>query len=234
MFKLTIATFVFVVVVAAVKADDGYQCTRSGAELNLPSYQALCGLASGQSEFLGSVCFGIGTSTQVQVNIERVDKKTEVLPTPMQLLYYDDQMDSFDAIHREVKGYAKSCDQRADASKKICFKDGSCQHGLTVRNLPYKSSINITESIRHEWYFVLSDCVASIASSGLDYTISATSGYVGCEDVFTLTTSNAGYAAAIVMLTLICVALVIASCYFYRRTKIPELLTLDDTGYNEL
>lgn len=206
-------------------------------------HQEICGTADGSFVMLGTFCFDSSKKKNDEVSLTTVsiDFNNNPPPPGLQLSFYDDQIGSFPSIWRANKGSPRTCKNVRDMSKGICGLDGvrtDCQHDIDVKTTPFSRSIQVSENFHRQWYFVLLNCNAnaSLPIKAPQYSVSAVH-TVPCKSVFATNEANnveSGYIASIVILTLIGVALIIASMIFYKRTTIPELLTLDDTGYNEL
>lgn len=214
-------------------------------------YTELCGTASGDFELLGSLCFPGGTNgeneiAQISFTLEFKDvgtSPTSVLPQAdldnYKILFYDDQASSFASINRITDdGDAQTCSERESFSREICA-GSSCTYGLSISDstttsgttTTYSKSISISEAYAREWYFVLSACDITSPIKLHSYNVSS-SVATDCLDLYS--NNDTGYIAAIAILTLVLVGLVATAYIFYKRTKIPELLSMDDTGYNEL
>lgn len=218
----------------------------AGANLCSTGYedsQQICGEATGNFQLLGSLCFSGGTgddgksSVTFALTFSNVD--TVVLPlselNKYYVLFYDDQDSSFSSINHALDtGDFQNCTTRASHSKGICSNSGStCTYGWHVVSAlnktvsgeltTYSKTITIAEVYAREWYFVLSACDSSSAVKLHSYSISSNSA-VECEEIYAQ--NDAGYIAAIVILALVCVVLGVVSFIFYKRTKIPELLSM--------
>lgn len=212
-------------------------------------YQQICGEATGNFQLLGSFCFPGGESGELEKNSVTVsltfsDVDSPILPledlNQYFIYFYDDQEDSFAAINRITEdGDYQNCTERQAFAKKICTNNVTCIPGLTIigKNkvvsgslTTYSKPITLGERYSREWYFVLASCLNSPIKIH-NYTMTSDDA-IDCSTIYQQ--SDAGYIAAVVILTLAMVALGVVSYIFYKRTKIPELLSMDDTGYNEL
>lgn len=219
---------------------------------NYETYQQICGQATGNFQLLGSLCFDAGSDNVAKkstVTFELTFSNVgTILPiddlNQYYVLFFDDQSDSFSAINRITDdGDFQTCTEREEHSKPICSSNNasSCTYGWHVVGAKnktdagdlttYTKSITVSENYAREWYFVLSACGISNAIKLHSYTMFSDNA-VECSQIYT--SSDAGYIAAVVILTLAMAVLGVVSFIFWKRTKIPELLSMDDTGYNEL
>jgi len=197
--------------------------------------QEICGVAKGTFELLGSLCFPKNKASEVYFDIQ-CDSCNE--NSTLEILFYDNKADSFPMVNRDWRGRPKSCEQREQISKKICF-DSNCKDGIPVRQPRLKTAIQVKEDETRQWYFVLADCQAKGPIKVQSYTIVSKEA-IACDIFVAQQRKNAktgitiGLIVAIVILTLVSIALFSVSFVFYKQTKIPELLSIDKSGYNEL
>merc|ERR1740130_2587878 len=86
---------------------------------------SLGGTVSGNFEFLGSLCFAAGSTAEVTIDVSNYTPSTE---PSLEILFYDDQADSFDQLMK----IGQSCTQRVQMSKKLCSGPDACVSGYRV------------------------------------------------------------------------------------------------------
>ena len=206
------------------------------------SYQQICGEAVGDFQLLGSLCFaggtdGVAEKASITFSLTFADVGTVLSASYLnhyEVLFYDDQYDSFAAVNRITDdGNYQNCTEREACSKGICNGDNDCTYGWKVVTTKdktvdgslttYRKTITIEERYAREWYFVLNACGISTAIKLHSYNMTSDSA-VNCDEIYEK--SDAGYIAAIVVLSLAMVVLAVISFIFYKRTKIPELLSM--------
>jgi len=219
----------------------------AGADLcdsSLQDYQQVCGEATGNFQLLGSLCFPGGDNGEKQQSsvtfaLSFADVDSTILPlatlNQYYVLFYDDQSDSFPAVNRITSdGNFQNCSERESLSKGICSSSGTdCVYGWHVVSTlnkttsgsvtTYYKTITISEAWAREWFFVLSACDISTSIQLHSYSISSDAA-VDCSDIYSY--SDGGYIAAVVILVIVLVVLAATSFIFYKRTKIPELLSM--------
>ena len=193
------------------------------------SYQQVCGEATGNFQLLGSLCFAGGNGAAGKSNVTFQLTFSEATLSLVELsdytvLFFDDQDDSFAALNRMMaNGQFQNCSTRKSYSKGTwhvtVFPSKVTAGDLTT----YTKTITITEHYSREWYFVLSACDNTQPVKLHSYTISSNTA-VDCSTIYT--SNDSGYIAAVVILVLVCVVLAVVSFIFYKRTKIPELLSM--------
>ena len=96
---------------------------------------------------MGTICFGAGTDTTLHVlttPLASSGQKTATNYTGQRILFYDDEIESFEEIHRENR----TCTQREWLSKEICYQSTGCTEGI---ELPSNGST--IQQIRYNYYY---------------------------------------------------------------------------------
>ena len=246
-FFLKVFVFVTVIMKSFLLALALHASVVAGADLcdsSLQDYQQVCGEATGNFQLLGSLCFPGGDNGEKQQSsvtfaLSFADVDSTILPlatlNQYYVLFYDDQSDSFPAVNRITSdGNFQNCSERESLSKGICSSSGTdCVYGWHVVSTlnkttsgsvtTYYKTITISEAWAREWFFVLSACDISTSIQLHSYSISSDAA-VDCSDIYSY--SDGGYIAAVVILVIVLVVLAATSFIFYKRTKIPELLSM--------
>ena len=206
----------------------------AGANLcssSLESYEQLCGEATGNFQLLGSLCFPGGTGDDGRSVVTftlTFSSVGSVLPlsdlNQYNVEFFDDQDASFPSVNRiNDDGSFQNCSHREDFRKGVYHVVSAKNKTVNGDLTTYTHSVTVSEVYAREWYFVLSACGISSPVKLHSYSISSDAA-VECAEIYAQ--NDAGYIAAIVILALVCVVLAVVSFIFYKRTKIPELLSM--------
>jgi hypothetical protein len=155
-------------------------CAQTAAAI--VDWKSIKGSAIGNFEYIGALCFPTSSDSSNVLGIEiTMMPNAGPAPSNLELLFYDDQLDSFPMITRsEGPQYTgNSCVDKSMVSKSFnhCTSGATCSHGLKVSEMSYSVNgkdseicsncsvynrrVSVKETVGRIWYFVLAQCSAT-------------------------------------------------------------------------
>jgi hypothetical protein len=197
----------------------------------------ICGVATGDFQLLGSMCMPGSTNlSHFDISLSFANVGSEILESDLDKYYvnfFDDQDTSYPVIARptgdDVFDY-QNCSTKVQYARGF-WKITDTTPTISNNIYTYSRNLGLSESFAREWYFIISACESTGPIKLNSYTIESEDA-IDCSTLYA--TDHVAYIVVVVFLTLIAVAAAFSSYICWKKTQVPQLLSMDDTGYNEL